>query len=172
MTSAANPDVNYDHMPSALRFAMRQMLKGVNTCLPGEVVTYDPGKRTASVRPSVTLLTTDGETVDRPVVPDVPVLFPQGGGFSLSYQLVPGDSVLLVYSQRGISGWKLGYQKAPPDPESLFSERDALAIPGFSPAGAQPANSIDVGSNGIVIKSATRVSIEAPTVEVNGRDIS
>ena len=171
MTTSLNPDIDYTHLPGAFRFALRQLLKGVNTCLPGEVLTYDAGRQRASVRPAVSLLTTDGQTLVRPTVADVPVLFPSGGGFALTFPLMPGDPVLLVYSQRGIGGWKRNYRQAPPDPESFFSERDAIAIPGFGPPGVEPSDRIEVDSSGIIIKSAGRVSIEAPSVLVNGVEL-
>lgn len=170
MTSQ-NPDIDYTHLPAAMRFTLRQLLKGVNTCLPGVVVRYDAPSRRASVQPAVALLTTDGQLIDRPVVADVPVLFPSGGGFALSFPLAPGDPVLLVYSQRGIGGWKRGYRKAAPDPESFFSERDAIAIPGFGLPGMEASHRIEVDASGISIKSAGRVSIEAPAVLVNGVEL-
>ena len=88
----------------------------------------------------------DGTQVDRPVISNVPVLFPASGfmdrmgGFLQSFPLMPGDPVLLVFSMRGLARWKLtngrlsiGDMAPIPDVDSMLSERDAIAIPGFGP---------------------------------------
>lgn len=79
------------------------------TALPGEVVSYDPSALTVQVQPTVKGLVTQqdgsGETVDMPVLPDVPVCFPHGGGLSFTFPINPGDECLVVFSSRCIDGW-------------------------------------------------------------------
>ena len=169
---AADPFVDYSVPSASLRFALHQALKDVHTCLPGLVETYDPERRRARVRPAISLLAADGRTIPRPPIADVPVVFPTGGGFALTFPLEPGDPVLLVYAQRGISDWKRTHQLSPPDVDGFFSAKDAIAIPGFGRVGSwEPDHEITVSSSGIAIKTSGILSIEAHDVRVNGTSI-
>ena len=174
MTEAADRYTDYADVTAALRFVVRQMLKGLSFCMPGVIVSYDAPSRRASVRPALAITTAKGRFIERPVVTDVPVVFPGGGGFLLQFPLSSGDPVLLVYSQRGLNGWKLTHGLAPPDMDSLFGEGDAIAIPGLGPLSITPGsdagvslqdfdagNVIAVEGNGIRIKSTGTVAIEA-----------
>ena len=125
---------------------LHQFLLGINTAMPGDILSYDAETRRADVRGALAVVLNDGTQVDRPVISNVPVLFPASGfmdrmgGFLQSFPLMPGDPVLLVFSMRGLARWKLtngrlsiGDMAPIPDVDSMLSERDAIAIPGFGP---------------------------------------
>ena len=146
----ASSAIDYGNGSTALRFALRQALKGIYTCLPGLVVSYDAATRRANVQ----------------------VLFPCGGQSAFTFPVEAGDAVLLVYSQRGLRDFKKTHAMSQPGVESFFSYRDAFAIPGFGPVGAwEPEHEIAISSGGIRIKTSGTVSIEASEVTVNGRAI-
>jgi hypothetical protein len=42
-----------------------------------------------------------------PLIPDVPIQFPGGGGWSLTFPLAPGDEGLLIFCSRCIDYWHL-----------------------------------------------------------------
>ena len=168
----ASSAIDYANGSTSLRFALKQALKGINTCLPGLVVSYDAATRRAKVQAALQMVSANGNPVPRPVVADVPVVFPSGGGFSLTFPLAVGDPVLLVYSQRGLRDFKRTHAMSQPGVESFFSYRDAIAIPGFAPVGAwEPEHEIAISSDGIRIKTSGTVSIEASEVTVNGSAI-
>jgi hypothetical protein len=103
--------------------------------LPGTVVSYASGK--ADVRPGVhrRVRSEDDDNEDEieilPVIPDVPVMWPQGRGFSFIGSLNPGDPVLLICCDRDITGWLAsGVPSAPEDARS-HSWSSAVAIPGL-----------------------------------------
>ncbi len=178
---AASPVIDYANASTALRFALRQALKSINTCLPGLVVSYDAATRRAKVQAALQMVGADGNPVDRPAVANVPVVFPSGGGFSLVFPLEAGDPVLLVYSQRGLRDFKKTHAMSQPGVESFFSYRDAIAIPGFGALSTIPAvpgavslqaddgsTYVSLGPDGVAIKTSGTVSIEAAEVTVNG----
>ncbi len=154
-----NPDHDYSNLATALRFALRQGLKDIYTCMPGIVRSYDPESRRATVQAALSVTTTDGREIERASVADVPVVFPTGGGFSMTWPLEPGDSVLLVYARRGLSEWKRTLDVASPDLEGFFSEKDAIAIPGFVHDDTE--HRIDVSDAGISLRTPGVVAIEA-----------
>ena len=136
------------------------------------MVSYDAATRRAKVKAAIQMIGADENPVERPVVANVPVLFPGAGRSAFTFPLEAGDPVLLVYSQRGLRDFKKTHAMSSPGVESFFSYRDAIAIPGFGPVGAwEPDHEIAISSDGIRIKTTGTVSIEAADVTVNGMSI-
>ena len=125
-----------DTLGSAILISIVEALKEVNTVLPGIVEEYDADNRTATVRAAINVLMRDGSQRLRPLVQDAPVVFPEAGGYSIRYPLAEGDSVLLLFSQRGLDSWKRSHALAAPGLGPIFSENDAIVLAGFGTAGA------------------------------------
>lgn len=127
--------------------ALREFVQGImfeklNTCVPGEIMMFDPALQTAIVRCCVRLaiITDAGErkTMERCPLVDVPVLFPYStsSGFSLTYPVCPGDQCLLLFSQEGLDRWQeYGSVQDPPGTGAArhFDYTDAIAILGVIP---------------------------------------
>ncbi len=161
-----NRDTDYANMAQAIRFAIRQSLKDLYTCMPGIVESYDAETRRAVVKGALNIVTTKKEEIEREAIHNVPVLFPWGGKSAFTFPLEPGDAVLLLYSQRGLANWKKTLAVATPDTIGFFSEKDAFAIPGFGPPQGELDHVIAVDSQGVKVSSTTAVVVEAPTVTV------
>lgn len=162
--SNLDSETRYDGLASAVRFTLEQWTKGLNTCLPGIVHAYDAATRRATVQPAIDMLTTDGRTIPRPLVANVPVVAPAGGGWSVSLPLATGDPVLLVFSQRGLTGFKRAHERAAPDADRLMAMGDAIAIPGFG-----PISLTEVSSDGIVLQSndgAEYIAVESGGIRI------
>lgn len=104
------------------------------TALPGIVQSFDPSAMTVSVQPAVQGSVRDengkSKNVQMPLLVDVPVVFPCGGGFSLTYPIREGDEALVVFSSRCIDGWWQGGEAAPPPDGRMHDLSDGLAIIG------------------------------------------
>lgn len=167
-------------LAATLRFAFNQMVKSLHTAMPGEIVSYDPATRRATVFGLLDVVDVDNVRHPRPTISDVPVVFPSGGGHQLIFPLAAGDPVLLVYSMRGIGNWKVSGGRSEPDPGEFYNEDDVIAIPGFgahpaaSPAvaGAAVLQSADggsyvaVGNDGVRIVGATGLVGQRGTEEI------
>lgn len=94
---------------AALRAALSGLQADVWTALPGIVESYDPATLTASVQPAVQgrQLGRDEKwsSADLPLLVSCPVLFPGGGGFTLTFPLAKDDEVLVVFASRCIDAW-------------------------------------------------------------------
>lgn len=107
---------------------------GLWTALPGQVVSFDAVAVTAVVQPAIagTVSLPDGshQIVNLPVITDVPVVFPGGGGCRLTFPIAAGDECLLVFASRAIDAWQQsgGVQKASDARKHDLS--DAFAIVG------------------------------------------
>ena len=59
---------------------------------------YDTATSHPRIQPAVDLLFTDSTSTPKPVILDVPVLIPSGGGFTLHFPLISGDAMMLMLS--------------------------------------------------------------------------
>ena len=126
-----------DHsLLGALNKHTAKTLMGVNTALPGIVQSYDPDTRRASILPGVKTVMQDGTSASKPMLHDVPVVMPSGGGYSLTLPLAEGDPVLVVFCQRGIGEFKKTLEEAEPTLAGLFPWGGAIAIAGIAPLDA------------------------------------
>lgn len=182
--SNLNPEQEYETLSEALNFIFEQRFKGIYTCLPGVIVSYDQATKRAAVQPALRRILTDDTEEQLPVIQNVPVCFPTGGGFSLLFPVVAGDTCLLAFSQRGIENFKVTYEQERPD-EGLLDLNDAMAIMGFGPLSLTPASSngvslqSDDGQNAIIIEpgkvtieTTSNVTIDSPSTTIIGGSVT
>lgn len=93
----------------ALRVALDGLQARIWTALPAKIVSFDATKVTCSAQPLIQGNFTDKNgklsLVTMPVCPEVPVIFPHGGGYSLAFPLAANDEGLLVFASRCIDNW-------------------------------------------------------------------
>jgi hypothetical protein len=82
---------------------------GLWTAMPGIIRTYEASKQTASVEVSIKMQIQEPDGAWRweaikPLV-DCPILFPSGGGYTLTFPVLPGDECLVVFASRCIDSW-------------------------------------------------------------------
>ena len=162
--SNRDPDVRYERLDQLLPFAIRQASKLWHTSLPGVVRSYDASTRRARVQPAINQRLTDGSTLPRPELLDVPVWIPAGGGYYVHVPLRPGDPVLLVFGMRSISTWKVACTQVDPDSDAIMSIADAVCVPGW---GADAATSPP--TEGVSIQTAdgsTSLTVEDGAVSI------
>ena len=85
-----------------LRTSFASQARGLHTALPGRVVSYDKGKQSANIQPMLDR-SVNGETEQMPVVVGVPVIFPRGGGASITFPVQEGDGCLLIFCERSLT---------------------------------------------------------------------
>ncbi|WP_027188682.1 Gp138 family membrane-puncturing spike protein [Desulfovibrio cuneatus] len=118
--------------------AMRVALDGRQlemwTALPGLVNSFNPAAMTVSVQPAikgwVQQETGKVQEVNLPLLVDVPVVFPCGGGFSLTHPVKKDDECLVVFASRCIDGWWQGGGIGSRPDERMHDLSDGFAIVG------------------------------------------
>lgn len=162
-----------------IEMAMEKRLLDVHTALPGRVEKYDATTQKADIKPMLKEpLVVDGdddvsiEVESLPVITDVPVGWPRGGGFFLHLPIEKGDPVLLVFSERCIDSYLAG-TGGEVDPVMIhkFDLSDAMAIPGFAPFAraikqADASNAVFGQDNGGIQIHAT--SSDTVEIRLNG----
>ena len=118
-------------LAEALAAALDARAAQIHTAVPARVVSYDAAAQTADVAPA----TWTGATAP-PVVPRVPVVWPQGGGGYLLFPLHGGDTGLLVACEADISEWRRTGEEGPAADAAVHHQANAVFIPGCNPAAA------------------------------------
>ena len=130
--SNRDPETRYGKsLSQALEFFFSQKIKEFHTAIPGVVNAYEQTTKRARVQIGLNMRLTDGKSKARPIILDVPVCHPSGGGYVVHVPLRAGDGVLLVFSERGIENFKETFAVADPPVGSIMAERDAIAVPGI-----------------------------------------
>jgi len=142
------------------------------TAIPAKIKSYDPATGCADVDPVIRQLDAAGVVVDLPSVVCMPVLFPAGGGYSISWKLEAGDPCLVVFSSLSMAQWIQGGEEgANPEAPRRNSLSDGVIIPGVRPfsnplaspsSGADFSAGKDDGSASLSIDAAGVVTVEAP----------
>lgn len=152
-----------------IRNANANALEDVHTCAPGRVVSVNGGR--VNVKPLLNRRLRDGRTEEMPVVPDVPVWFPSGGGASITWPISNGDGCLLIFAERSIDEWKGSFDEEAPDDPRRHQLADAIALVGLKPD-MEPGQGIVLTMGGVTLTvSDGGVAIEGGQVTHNGTNI-
>lgn len=118
----------------ALRAALDGHQAGIWTSLPSIVQSFDYQKMTCVVQPSIMgrYRTAQGviTNVVMPLLVDCPVLFPSGGGFTLTFPISEGDEALVFFASRCIDGWWQSGQIQPQVEFRMHDLSDGFALVG------------------------------------------
>ena len=125
-------------LEEVLNTAIEYHTADIWTALPGSIDSYDPIDQKADIKPLITSLseTAEGDELaeNLPVLPNVPIIFPRGGEFFLSFPLKPGDHVLLIFNSRSIDKFVTGDGEVTnPDDYLRHDLSSAVAYAGFYP---------------------------------------
>lgn len=174
--------MNENDFVAQVQAAFETMVSEVRTTCPGKLVSFDAARNRAVVKPSLPKALADGRSLEPPHIHEVPVAWPMGGGFIMTWPLRPGDGLTLSFAERSLEGWLGGDERAPDDPRR-FDISDCVAEPNLKATGVSPDNNsvvlsfsggeIRMEGNGVIRFKGTRMFIEMPvqtnnTVETGG----
>lgn len=130
---------NISTLTSTIKTAIENSFKDLHTAMPGIIETFDATKMTVSVQPAIRRIFKTTEADKEILVPsklplliNVPILYPRGGGFSLTFPIKKGDECLLVFSERSIDHWYEYGGIQSPGARRFHSLSDAIAFVGLS----------------------------------------
>lgn len=157
----------------ALETFYESFLRGkVHTAQPGtieKVVSSNPP--IVNVQPAfMTLREGSEEAEKRPVIPNVPFMFPVFGGYGITGEITVGAEVLLIASERCIKTWMEQGGTVDPAIDRMFDIADAIAIPSIPNKKTEwtiPETGVQIGT----IDGETVVHIEDGTITIKTPDI-
>lgn len=143
-------------------------LKDLHTCLPGIIASFDPDTQTASVQPAIQRIFTEKGAVNLPLCVDVPVAFPGGGDFFLTFPVKAGDECILMFSERAIDNWHASGGTQTPAEYRLHDLSDGIAIVGLN---SQPHKLAALQMTGAELRTRSRstyIRLEDGTIYIKG----
>ncbi|UBM93033.1 translation initiation factor IF-2 [Klebsiella pneumoniae] len=85
------------------------IMSAMRVSMPGIIQSFDPDAVTAVVQPAIKGLEQEESgaevSVNLPLLVDVPVIFPRGGGCTLTFPVSAGDECLVIFADRCIDFW-------------------------------------------------------------------
>ncbi|HDG8080743.1 TPA: hypothetical protein PCO51_005470 [Klebsiella pneumoniae] len=115
------------HLAQAIMSAMR-------VSIPGIIQSFDPDAVTAVIQPAIKGVEHDASgaevSVNLPLLVDVPVIFPRGGGCTLTFPVKAGDECLVIFADRCIDFWWQNGGIQEPVDERMHDLSDAFCIVG------------------------------------------
>lgn len=110
------------------------IMSAIRVSMPGIIQSFDPDAVTAVVQPAIKGAEQDESgaevSVNLPLLVDVPVIFPRGGGCTLTFPVKAGDECLVIFADRCIDfWWQSGGIQEPVD-ERMHDLSDAFCIVG------------------------------------------
>ena len=183
-----NRDERLDDPEESLRLALENAQSQIWTATPAIVQAVNLAAQTLSVQPAIqgTLSNPDGttQTVNLPLLVDVPIVWPRAGGFALTFPIAVGDEVLVVFGARCIDSWWQSGSVGAPAEARMHDLSDGFAI--LAPT-SQPKKLIGVSNANVQLRdeagttfleitpdgkarlvAASQIDIEAPTINLNG----
>jgi hypothetical protein len=122
------------------------------------------------------------QTVPMPLLVDVPIVWPRAGGFALTFPVVAGDEVLVVFGSRCIDAWWQSGGVAVQAEARMHDLSDGFAVIGVT---SQPRKLYNVSASNVQLRDDTGttlveiapgglirvaavagINIEAPTVNI------
>ena len=104
-----DPKERYNDPEEAFRTAVKGLLSGLWTALPGIINTVNATAMTVTVQPAIMAQQRlpDGtiQQIKLPLLLDVPIVFQGGGNFIATFPITAGDEALVVFSSRCIDSW-------------------------------------------------------------------
>lgn len=168
-------------LAGVLRAVFAKFVQSLDDCLPCQVISVDGPGRRVQVRPLVSMVTTDGQTVPRAAIASVPVLRIGAGGGMLYFPIREGDLGWLKATDRDLSLFAQGLQDGAPNTARMHSFQDGFFIPDAmrraNPTGDDEGRivlsmengaKVTVGENDVEIHAETRVRVVTTTVRIEG----
>ena len=127
-------DTEYQSLYYTINRIIENRLASLNTCIPAHITRIDRNRKLCDVQPLIKKrYKEEANSVNLPVIHNVPILFPQTSTSIISLPLKKYDNVLLVFSQRSLEEWKMKGGIQEPIDKRKHDLNDAVAIVGILP---------------------------------------
>lgn len=143
----------------------------IRVAVPAKVVSFNASEQTIVAQPLIrekiiNRFNGDVNWLTIPVIPDVPVCFPQAGNFVLTMPIAAGDEVLLVFNDSCIDSWWANGGLQNWNDKRRHDLSDAVAVIGLN---SLPNKISSIASNATELRSksgTTKVRVESSQVSM------
>jgi hypothetical protein len=112
-----------------------EIFRDFNCMKIGEIQSYDKTTASAQVKIKIKEWTDKdaNESIDYPLIDDVPIMILQGGGTWVEFPIAKGDPCLLFFNDRDIDNWWTSGNETTPNSLRKHSLSDCIALVGVNP---------------------------------------
>jgi hypothetical protein len=149
----------------------------IHVAMPGIIESFDPLSQTAVIRPALREGIKDApsalvQDVELPLLADVPVAIPRGGGYCVTLPVKPGDECLVIFADSCIDAWwaYAGVQNQAERRRHDLS--DAIAVIGIT---SQPRRLPDYPTDRMTLRSeagSSLIEVTENTIKLSEKDIA
>lgn len=153
----------------AVRNTAKDVMNGIHTAFPGEIVSFDPGSCTATVKPSMVFRKPDGTTISYPTISGVPVCMPQGSGQDacIAYPVKAGDGCMIVVAEQSTDYWMYDQETST---NLRFDMSNAMCVPGMYKSGNDALQEACDDDAIIVSVKDTRIKIKDKEILIESEE--
>lgn len=159
-------------LAETFRAELKTLNQDLRVALPGIIQAFDPESLTAVVQPALRFVSTGDDGIQNtclyPQLVDVPVIFPRGGGCTLTFPVKEGDECLVIFADRCTDFWWQSGGIQEPSDERMHDLSDAFALVGPR---SQTQKIDAISTRSVEIRSddgATRLSLDPESGTING----
>ena len=116
-------------LSDAMDETIQATLEQVHTAIPGKIVSFDG--ELAVVQQVIKKQFRDLQELPFPEIHGVPVQFPRSKRGGIIFDIEPGDTGLIIFSERNCDNWVLDESETVPGDRGKFDLKDAYFIPGI-----------------------------------------
>ena len=144
----------------------KAVVNEIHTALPGEIVSYNAGVGTATVKPIGKYVTSDGKELNYPTITEAPVCFPfcQNAGVGIAFPVKKGDSCIIIISEVELDSWRSG---ADSEGSLRFDLTSAMVIPGLLEGGNEASEKAAKENSVIVTAGDVTLSVSGDGCKVD-----
>lgn len=160
-----NNETNIENMASVIVEGLNAFKKEIHTCFPCIVDSFDSDAQTITAKPVIKRIFKDVNTgvktvMDLPVLINVPIMFPKGGGFSLTFPIAVGDECMVFFCERSIDDWFDSGESKEQNQKRFHDLSDGVAFVGLC---SKPKTLSNYNSDEVQLRSndeSTSISID------------
>lgn len=167
-----------------------EIKKQINCIRIGNIQSFNAANQTAVVQiaqQQITSISPVGVATLQPFAPllSVPVYFPSGGGYTLTFPIAAGDECIVLFNDRELDNWKLqGGVNSYPSTPRIHDLADGVCLVGFRSfprsLGSVSTDTtqlrsddgttyVEVAGGGIVnVVAPTSINLNSPIVNIEG----
>lgn len=180
--------INPPSLKVLLDAVSNQVKREINCVRVGQIQSYDATKQEATVKiaqQQVTSTQPDGTRTlsEFPLLLRCPVVYPSGGGFTLTFPIAAGDECLILFNDREIDNWVTSGAGQAPTTARMHDLSDGFALVGVrsnpraltsvSTSATQLRSDdgetyVEVSSGSIKLVAPTGILLDTPLVTVTG----
>lgn len=174
--------MNNNQVADAIEKTITNKINQINTCIPGEIVSWNQSTNMATVRPKGMRTFEDGRTLPYPLIVNVPVQHPvsNSGNSGVTLPIKSGDGCSIYFSQDNMQTF---LSKTNTEDQRKFQLSDAFCSPGLYSSSIPNCtsnpndvclfnnnNKVVLGSNGFsgTLEDGTTFSFSGGDLVVNG----